>query len=210
MARGRKKDLTIPPTRTLVQQRDYRARRAQYITSLEERCRRSEEENVQLRKELVEARERLVNPAVLLPQTAAASSELLHHLSSARNALVKFNQLVFLNTQNSGASSPHLDHTTSSNYDSDSTTPPPLTSLGSHSYNDTIPRSRKELYVDDSYPPFTSPSSSPTTIMSEDRSWNSGECCGGLIDCEGLCEEEGQSDHSDVLSRTSGMRSTAA
>ena len=69
MARGRKKDLTIPPTRTLVQQRDYRARRAQHITNLEERCRKAEEENVQLRKELAEARERLVNPAVLWPET---------------------------------------------------------------------------------------------------------------------------------------------
>lgn len=52
MTRGRKKDLTIPPTRALVQQRDYRARRAQYVNDLEERCRRAEEENAQLRKEL--------------------------------------------------------------------------------------------------------------------------------------------------------------
>lgn len=52
MARGRKKDLTIPPTRALTQQRDYRARRARYVTSLEERCRRVEEENARLREEL--------------------------------------------------------------------------------------------------------------------------------------------------------------
>jgi hypothetical protein len=85
MARGRKKDLTIPPTRTLVQQRDYRARRAQYITNLEERCRKAEEENVQLRRELAEAQERLVNPAVVMPQTVGSclfvlivSGELTH------------------------------------------------------------------------------------------------------------------------------------
>lgn len=71
MARGRKKDMTIPPTRSLVQQRDYRARRALYVAELEERCRKTEEENFQLRKELAEARERLVNPAVLLPETVS-------------------------------------------------------------------------------------------------------------------------------------------
>jgi len=74
MARGRKKDLTIPPTRTLVQQRDYRARRAQYITNLEERCRKAEEENVQLREKLADAQERLVNPAVLMPETVGGLS----------------------------------------------------------------------------------------------------------------------------------------
>lgn len=69
MARGRKKDLTIPTTRSLVQQRDYRARRALYVANLEERCQKVEEENAQLRKELAEARDRLANPAALVPET---------------------------------------------------------------------------------------------------------------------------------------------
>lgn len=56
MTRGRKKNLSIPPTRALVQQRDYRARRAHYVASLEEKCRKLEEDNAQLRQELVEAR----------------------------------------------------------------------------------------------------------------------------------------------------------
>jgi hypothetical protein len=34
MTRGRKKDLTIPPSRALAQQRDYRARKAEYVYSL--------------------------------------------------------------------------------------------------------------------------------------------------------------------------------
>lgn len=63
MTRGRKKDLTIPPTRALVQQRDYRARKAQYVSELEERCRRAEEENAQLRKDLASARAGLAIPA---------------------------------------------------------------------------------------------------------------------------------------------------
>ena len=221
MARGRKKDLTIPPTRTLVQQRDYRARRAQHITNLEERCRKAEEENVQLRKELAEARERLVNPAVLWPETvgsltyvpfdltntltqATASSELLNHLSSARDALVKFNRLIFPNTQSSvEATSPHLNHTLSSNYHSDPTTP---RSLGLH--NDTNQRSRKELYVDDAYP-FTSPST-PTTAIFEVPSLSSGECCGGIIDCDELCGDEDNQTTNITLTRTSDVRSTSA
>lgn len=52
MVRGRKKDLSIPLTRTLAQQREYRARRTQYIEHLEERCKAAEEECQRLREEL--------------------------------------------------------------------------------------------------------------------------------------------------------------
>lgn len=56
MVRGRKKDLTVPPTRQLTLQRDYRARKARYITELEQRCLKAEEENTRLRRELELAR----------------------------------------------------------------------------------------------------------------------------------------------------------
>lgn len=56
MVRGRKKNLTVPPTRQLTLQRDYRARKAQYLSELEERCSRAEEENARLRRELELAR----------------------------------------------------------------------------------------------------------------------------------------------------------
>ncbi|PBK91774.1 hypothetical protein ARMGADRAFT_186525 [Armillaria gallica] len=52
MTRGRKKDPTIPITRSLAQQRDYRARRAQYIADLEKKCHLLEMENYDLRQEL--------------------------------------------------------------------------------------------------------------------------------------------------------------
>ena len=68
MTRGRKKDLTIPPSRTLVQQRDYRARKANYIADLEERCRRAEEENIRLHMELDEAKALLTTPTLLHPE----------------------------------------------------------------------------------------------------------------------------------------------
>ncbi|KAG6866637.1 hypothetical protein C0991_000747 [Blastosporella zonata] len=113
MTRGRKKDLTIPPTRALVQQRDYRARRAQYVSDLEERVRKAEEENAKLRHELAAARtgHAVVEPLSLDSQTvcslvrfpadklttlqAHASSELLHSLSIASASLARFQQLAF-------------------------------------------------------------------------------------------------------------------
>ena len=69
MTRGRKKDFTIPPTRNLVQQRDYRARKARYLSDLEERCKSAEEENVRLRKELAETKARLNSTSAYLPET---------------------------------------------------------------------------------------------------------------------------------------------
>ena len=52
MTRGRKKDLSIPPSRSLTQQRNYRARKAQHIADLEQRCRLLEAENASLKQEL--------------------------------------------------------------------------------------------------------------------------------------------------------------
>lgn len=67
MTRGRRKDLTIPPSRALLQQRDYRARKAQYVTDLEERVRRVEEENARLRKEVDVLRLRAAAPGSMGP-----------------------------------------------------------------------------------------------------------------------------------------------
>lgn len=52
MTRGRKKDMTIPPSRSLDHQRAYRDRKAKYVSDLEERCRNAEAENDTLRREL--------------------------------------------------------------------------------------------------------------------------------------------------------------
>lgn len=67
MTRGRRKDLTIPPSRALLQQRDYRARKAQYVADLEDRLRRSDEENAKLRKELDALRARATVPGNVGP-----------------------------------------------------------------------------------------------------------------------------------------------
>ena len=63
MTRGRKKNLDLPLSRSLEQQRAFRARKAQYITTLEERCYKAEAENERLRKEIDDLR------AVTAPST---------------------------------------------------------------------------------------------------------------------------------------------
>jgi hypothetical protein len=67
MARGRKKDPTIMAGRALTLQRDYRARKAQYVADLEERCAAAEAENVRLREEIVFLRGQSGPPATLSP-----------------------------------------------------------------------------------------------------------------------------------------------
>ncbi|KAJ3713940.1 hypothetical protein EV361DRAFT_36401 [Lentinula raphanica] len=108
MTRGRKKDLSIPPTRALTQQRDYRARKAHYLAELEERCHRVEEENVQLKQEIQALRAGLpIASASLDPQLLSASSALMRDLSAASNALENFQRLAYPETQITSHSS-HL------------------------------------------------------------------------------------------------------
>ena len=78
MTRGRRKDLTIPPSRALLQQRDYRARKAQYLADLEDRVRRTEEENARLRKELDAMRLRLAAGGSLGPSPEVVSTHSLY------------------------------------------------------------------------------------------------------------------------------------
>jgi len=56
MTRGRRKDSTLPPSRALIIQREYRDRKAKHLSDLKDRCHKAEEENERLRKELELAR----------------------------------------------------------------------------------------------------------------------------------------------------------
>jgi hypothetical protein len=57
MARGRAPNLSLPPTRALTQQRDYRARKAARIAYLERTNKELGDEVDNLRRELVEVKE---------------------------------------------------------------------------------------------------------------------------------------------------------
>ncbi|KAF8070329.1 hypothetical protein FPV67DRAFT_1486956 [Lyophyllum atratum] len=207
MTRGRKKDLTIPPTRALVQQRDYRARRAQYVAELEERVHKAEEENIQLRNELAAARAGQAGPPLALDsQTAHASSELMHNLSVASASLARFHQLAFHEphhiSQSSRPSVESSNHPFSqrsaatanilrpASFPSPAPSPPyvyPVPSLSSNQgYN---PPRRKRLYREDSPESVVSRSDDITHSRPQSRSSShDSDCCGGIMDCRDLIE----------------------
>jgi hypothetical protein len=71
MARGRHRDLSIPATRSLVQQREYRARKAQYVAELEQRCFKAEAENEKLKKELDQIKSAQLFAQLLTPEAVS-------------------------------------------------------------------------------------------------------------------------------------------
>ncbi|KAI0823737.1 hypothetical protein BC628DRAFT_503211 [Trametes gibbosa] len=139
MTRGRRKDMTIPPSRALLQQRDYRARKAQYLADLELRVKKAEEENAHLRQEVETLQSKLKNavpppaqspygpevvclrPTMLArrpplttpslpPSQAAASSDLMHHLAVASASITRFQQLAF-HPGGAGSGGHHVNRT---------------------------------------------------------------------------------------------------
>lgn len=211
MTRGRKKDLTIPPSRTLVQQRDYRARRAHYIANLEERCQRAEQENIQLRRELDETKALLTMPLMRHPEAAEASSELMHNLSVASASLAKFQRLAFANNQSSNEP-PGLQTSNESPMGQPECRQAVDTAHGAPAIR------RKRLYREDSPTPLQpQPSHRPSSPVDLTTDIDS-ECCGGLLDCGllGCDDDSGSNDYiinrdhgSNTTSRLSGLRSTS-
>ncbi|EIN11704.1 hypothetical protein PUNSTDRAFT_50598, partial [Punctularia strigosozonata HHB-11173 SS5] len=102
MTRGRKKDLTIPVSRSLVTQRAYRARKAAYIADLEDRVRKVDAENIRLRQELDAVRQQALatggSGLSFSPQTVEATNDLMHHLAATSQALARFQQTAFINS----------------------------------------------------------------------------------------------------------------
>ncbi|KAF9474575.1 hypothetical protein BDN70DRAFT_996966 [Pholiota conissans] len=208
MTRGRKKDLTIPPTRSLTQQRDYRARKANYVQDLEARCRRFEEENELLRRELAETKARLANPAVLLPETAAASKELMNHLAMASASLAKFHHLAFSNvnpiTEHNGQGNP------STHFQTSAPCLPPTNGVQNHFPPDSQPRSgKKRLFTESEEENTYSPRVRQDTPESSRSGGSEGSCCGGYVDCEALGQDGILEERDGGIARTSGMRSTS-
>lgn len=67
MGRGRKKNLTLPPSRSLEHQRAFRERKAQYVADLEQRCHNTEAENSILRQEVAALKAALVSNPTTVP-----------------------------------------------------------------------------------------------------------------------------------------------
>ncbi|KAG2043558.1 hypothetical protein BDR03DRAFT_425710 [Suillus americanus] len=219
MVRGRKRDLTAPPTRQLTQQRDYRARKARYLTELEQRCLKAEDENVRLRRELELARAAM--PFGSPQEVVQVSSELLRDLVNASASIARFQQITaprapvpsdhdsFHHRQPPISSYSQPPAGPSGLHPSGSSSPPqassqPITILPSHVLALQESRARPapqnqilspidEQRIDRTH--ASSSASSQARAASPSPSLGS-ECCGGYIDCTQLLEgkEGGEED----------------
>ncbi|KAG1786182.1 hypothetical protein EV424DRAFT_1570790 [Suillus variegatus] len=188
MVRGRKRDLTAAPTRQLTQQRDYRARKARYLTELEQRCLKAEDENVRLRRELELARAAI--PFGSPQEVVQVSSELLRDLLNASASIARFQQITAPRPSN-------LRHSESSSPRQASSQP--ITILPSHVLAlqefraHLSPPNRILSPIDErrmDRTPASSSTSSQARETSPSPSLGSEECCGGYIDCTQLIEED--------------------
>jgi hypothetical protein len=231
MTRGRKKNLDLPLSRSLEQQRAFRARKAQYIASLEERCYKAEAENDILRREIADLRAIAppsINPEFVsaplvdkltttanfdttppspLPTSSSliqlrATSDLMQNLSAASASVTKFQE--FAQLQNTPINTfAAVPPPLSRSRDND--TPMATTYSNSAALHPAsfINRSSSNAGV------LNSPDSPPMSLDEEDL--RSPNCCGGLLDCSELFEESDADEPEDPISRTrtSGLRSTS-
>ncbi|KAF8274484.1 hypothetical protein EI94DRAFT_1713549 [Lactarius quietus] len=161
MARGRRKDTTLPLSRALIIQRAYRDRKAKYIADLEDRCRKAEEENVCLKEELALARSQSSNTSTNA-DLAQACSDLMHSLQKAQTALSLFQQRALV-------PAPESDKTIPSATELD------IAAVLTHALRQDPPAPLSRL---------PKPSDTHPNPGDSDES----ECCSGLFDCEGLIE----------------------
>lgn len=220
MVRGRKRDLTAPPTRQLTQQRDYRARKARYLTELEQRCLKAEDENVRLRRELELARAAM--PFGSPQEVVQVSSELLRDLVNASASIARFQQITaprapvppddnsFHHRQPPISSYSQPPAGPSGLHSSESSSPrqafsQPITILPSHvlalqeSRTHPAPPNRIPSLIDGQRTdrtPASSSTSSQARATSPSPSLGS-ECCGGYIDCTQLLEEKEREDEDE-------------
>jgi len=214
MVRGRKRDLTAPPTRQLTQQRNYRARKARYLTELEQRCLKAEDENVRLRRELELARAAM--PFGSPQQVVQVSSELLRDLVTASASIARFQQITTPRTPvPPDHNSFHHRQAPIPSYSqppagpsglrpSESSSPrqassQPSTTLPSHvlalQESRTCPAPQNRMLSPNDRQridrtPASSSASSQDRAMSPSPSLDSEECCGGYFDCSQLLEED--------------------
>ncbi|KAG1777638.1 hypothetical protein EV702DRAFT_1196854 [Suillus placidus] len=214
MVRGRKRDLTAPPTRQLTQQRDYRARKARYLTELEQRCLKAEDENVRLRRELELARAAM--PFGSPQEVVQVSSELLRDLVNASASIARFQQItaprapVPLDDNSFHHRQPPIPSYSqppagpsglrpSESSSPRQASPQPMTILPSHVLALQESRARPTppnqilspidgQRIDQT--PVSSSAGSQAPATSPSPSIGSEECCGGYIDCTRLLEEE--------------------
>ncbi|KAJ3718142.1 hypothetical protein C8R42DRAFT_675234 [Lentinula raphanica] len=161
MVRGRKRDMSAPLTRSLILQRDYRARKAKYISDLEIRCQKLQTENNRLSRELKELNSRLQQKEVdrklgYVSTKTEADLEKLQALkrviSSLRSATTSIEAFQTLTKED-------FD-----DLDRERQLPSPSATSSNHStnYNSISPRNVQTVHL---YSPVSNHSPSPSLIM---------------------------------------------
>jgi len=172
MTRGRRKDTTLPPSRALIIQRAYRDRKAKHLADLEERCRKAEEENDRLRKELALARSESAVGSTNI-ELARACSDLMQNLERTQRVLSLFQQRA------PGARPPESSE---SERVVPSATELDIAAILTHSLRQDPSRTTTQQH------PNTCQSSGSPLNGTVDENDDISECCGGLFDCRALTE----------------------
>ncbi|KAI0630320.1 hypothetical protein C8Q77DRAFT_1064339 [Trametes polyzona] len=227
MTRGRRKDMTIPPSRALLQQRDYRARKAQYLADLEVRVKKAEEENVLLRQEVETLQTQLKNaapppaPSPYGPEVAAASSDLMHHLAIASASITRFQQLAFYPGPSGHGAGHHHVNRTPITLATPTYTPSPVAPPHSHKLSvsprielpplatpDRSSSDRDRASYREPLPSVYPHRSLPSSVMGPAPHHppaprypgpKDPDCCGGYVECRDLVEDELDEDEDDEM-----------
>jgi len=182
------------------------------VADLEQRCRRAEAENKQLRRELLAARAGV--PTLTNPQIAEVSSELIHNLSLASASINRLQNIIFSESPGaslSGSDQPTkevLGHLRAATFPSTIPTHPYSQTVFTTPVGESFPEDNHTL----SRPRQRSPPSQNLLQSSyRHRSPSSGsECCGGIFDCHDLIEKDVTHDVQQYspIGRLSDLRST--
>ncbi|THU90626.1 hypothetical protein K435DRAFT_864127 [Dendrothele bispora CBS 962.96] len=190
MVRGRKPDPNAPLSRSLLSQRDYRARKAQYVSDLEQKCKQLEEENERLTREVESLRQELGGtsrddsslPSHLtsegaLVDRAHALTGVLNHLQIAITSIQNFQQATL---------GPHFNPQSHHRYE-----PIRVASLNSASSDSSSSSPQQALSSTSSSTPSShhGPFPGSRSISTDDWDPNSPGCCGGILDCRGLTDD---------------------
>jgi len=175
MTRGRRKDSTLPPSRPLVIQRAYRDRKAKYLADLEDRCRKAEEENERLRNELELARSDSESATTVVnnSELARVCSDLMQNLEQTQRVLAFFQQRVLGTPQEKPESERVIPSATELD----------IAAILTHTLRqDPSAPTSQAAQLENAH---QSTVSTLNAIMGDDSGQ---ECCGGIINCEGLVE----------------------
>ncbi|KAF8502271.1 hypothetical protein F5888DRAFT_1182452 [Russula emetica] len=172
MTRGRRKDTTLPPSRPLIIQRAYRDRKAKYLSDLEDRCRKAEEENERLRNELELARSESAT-SIVNSELARVCSDLMQNLEQTQKVLSLFQRRVLGTPQEQSESERVIPSATELD----------IAAILTHTLRqDPSAPTSQAAQLENTHQ--STVSVFDATVGDDDGQ----ECCGGIINCEGLIE----------------------